>query len=357
MLSGSPAVGAATEVKTAEHAAVNRLAAPTVSREALLRYLRSLQTSSRTVVGQMTDIYIARAPMGSIRRIPEVTGGRQVACIGVTGAGQANSRIAQTAWNHIVDGALYGSKPSIVLYSFWPANPMTGSWTTTPLRPVDFRSLFTPGNRHYEAWHRYLRAVAHTLRQYRGALIFRPGLEMNGDWFWWDRQSPDDFIRWWIDLHDYLTSEGAAELLWAWTPNWGGGGRGSPIPYTRWYPGPSYVDLVGFDLYSRTNAPGTDVASDGGYAMLLSLNKPFILGETGVFYEPPGKKGPHPPPYRSGDNYDIWRNIRSASPQTVLVQFFFRQDERGSWAIADQRGARELMNDPSVVSHSELSLP
>lgn len=77
-------------------------------------------------------------------------------------------------------------------------------------------------------------------------IIFRPFHEMNGDWFWWGRASPDDYKALWRFTVEYLRDEkGLDNLLYAYAPDL----FDSRSEYLAHYPGDEYVDVLGYDDY------------------------------------------------------------------------------------------------------------
>jgi len=76
-------------------------------------------------------------------------------------------------------------------------------------------------------------------------LIIRPFHEMNGDWFWWGDKSTTEYINLYKLFVDYIRVEkGYNNILYSWSPNY---------PFSSsYYPGDSYVDIVGLDYYEPT---------------------------------------------------------------------------------------------------------
>ena len=143
----------------------------------------------------------------------------------------------------------------IVTLSWHPTNPITGqsAWGTTPgaLRQI------LPGGAEHSKFCGWLQQVAAFLNSLKSPktgkpipVIFRPWHEMNGDWFWWGAKnnSPEEFKQLYIMTHDLLTKQyGCHHLVWAYSPNAVSGD--TEERYMAYYPGDSYVDLLGIDLY------------------------------------------------------------------------------------------------------------
>ena len=81
---------------------------------------------------------------------------------------------------------------------------------------------------------------------------FRPGHEMNGNWFPWSADSSsttNDYIEMWRRIHGIFTESGldGTTMQWMWSPNADeiGGVRAE-----AYYPGDDYVDWVGLDGFN-----------------------------------------------------------------------------------------------------------
>jgi mannan endo-1,4-beta-mannosidase len=223
----------------------------------------------------------------------------------------------------------------IVEVSWWPQDPITGSWhEITPMSAANFASLTQAGSAGYVAWHKLLDGQIAQLKQIKGPVIYRPLLEMNGNWMWWDNQNPATYVLLWQQMHDYFVANGVTNVLWFYCPN---DGKGN---YLGYYAGAQYVDIVGMDVYSNTPAHDMNVGS--GYAQLTSTGKPFIIGEAGV------ENGDNSTvAVQSGDNDRYFQSVRSGTPLVVGIVFFCQH-----WAINLQQGASALMAEASVVNRS-----
>lgn len=83
------------------------------------------------------------------------------------------------------------------------------------------------------------------LKELNIPVIIRPFHEMNGSWFWWGGKNGNDYINLYRLFVDYLRDTNELDnLLFAWSPN---------IPFDiSYYPGDSYVDIIGLDIYEPT---------------------------------------------------------------------------------------------------------
>lgn len=100
-------------------------------------------------------------------------------------------------------------------------------------------------------------------------VLWRPFHEASGQWFWWGAAGADTFKALWIEMFNELNAAGLDNLIWVWTS------CGSD---EDWYPGDTYVDIVGRDLYGDG---ASSCASE--YSALTSTygNKLVTLAECG----------------------------------------------------------------------------
>jgi len=105
--------------------------------------------------------------------------------------------------------------------------------------------------------------------------------------------SPASYVRAWRHIHDIFIAAGATNVAWVWCPNASAFDDGDAMAY---YPGASYVDWVCADGYNfAPNRPGDEWESfgqifNGFSAAGTRLNKPLMVGETGVLERGAGEK-------------------------------------------------------------------
>jgi mannan endo-1,4-beta-mannosidase len=203
-------------------------------------------------------------------------------------------------------------------------------------RDVDLAQLLVPGTPTNVNWMRTLDSMAaglQTLRNVGVVVLWRPFHEMNGDWFWWNGKDSAAFVRTWRHMFDYYSKEkGLDNLLWVYSPN-----MGSKV--TTYYPGDAYVDITGLDAYTDN----VDAGSIKGYAELIRLGKPFGLTE----YGPHGASNP------PGD-FDYRRLLAGIKKDFPKTCFFMCWNAK--WSLAQNRFAREMLNDPWIVNREDLGL-
>jgi Glycosyl hydrolase family 26 len=126
----------------------------------------------------------------------------------------------------------------------------------------------------------------------QGSSIIRLGWEFNGSWFPWkaDGQA-GNFIAYWRQIVNSMRSVPGADFKFEWNPTDGDEGVGNLADY---YPGNSYVDFIGLDVYDVAwgSYPGaatefsTIEAEPYGLNWLASFaakqGKPMTLPEWGL---------------------------------------------------------------------------
>ena len=230
-----------------------------------------------------------------------------------------------------------------VLKSFWKngslitinvhfPNPSNGGPDKSP--PLsNFSDLLNNTTPTGAEWQRYLDSVAAGLEDLQNAgvtVLFRPLLEMNGNWFWWGSRDPETFKKVWISMYNYLTvTKKLNNLLWIYSP---AGPDATSGDETLYYPGAPYVDIVGIDAYN-------DIPSnEGGYAELIALNKPFAMSEIGP---------------RSFGSFDYGTWIAAIKQKFPAAIYFLAWN--GKWSPVENANASGLMNDPWVINQGGVN--
>jgi mannan endo-1,4-beta-mannosidase len=297
-------------------------AAP-VTTDALLAYLKGLPASSRHVLSGQHSSYWSGNSMDYVEAAASQTG-KTVAILGTT----------LTLSDSPEDGVRLSNQwlaaGGVVLVSLWPLDPFSRHNDND--RSIPFSDLITPGNAAHKAWFAYLDTLAAQLQQIRGPILFRPFVELNGNWFWWGGRPTAQFVTLWQQMHDYLVNtKGLSNLLWVYNVNTGSGN------YAAYYPGPAYVDIVSMDAYPPSAA---DVPM---YDALLALGKPIIYAEIG-----PNANNSAAAPF-SADNSALLALVKAQFPQVVAVVFWCQNS-----GIPKQKGAAALLSDPAIINRSEL---
>jgi mannan endo-1,4-beta-mannosidase len=313
----------------------------------LLAYLRDLDRGDgrRVLSGQHADIWNAdpwstAQPMLVVDPLAPETGNNP-SILGLVLNYATNSGAYEVSVSEALAN-LWWSKGGLVMLSLYDNDPThsynsTGAPIGRPIPAAAFHSLTDEYSAAYRQWHSQLdtyAAALHALTDSGRVALFRPFIEINGNWNWYGAEDPADFIAIWRDMHDYLTlTKGVRNLLWLYDVNQDVG------RYLDYYPGASYVDLVGMDIYNPQ--PTSDPANATMYAGLRGTGKPLIIPEIGLGYAGP--------PDHTRDDRVIIDSIKGAYPDVVGFVVF-----NGSFAICNQNDAAALMNDPWVIDLAEL---
>lgn len=139
-------------------------------------------------------------------------------------------------------------------FSWHPYAPVTheSAWN----KEVVVVKHILPGGDRHEAFKQQLDKVATFFKGLQDdngeaiPFIFRPWHEMDGSWFWWGAGhcTAEEFQQLFAFTVRYLREEkGLSQMLIAYSPDCN---FQSEETYLQWYPGDSYVDIMGVDNYS-----------------------------------------------------------------------------------------------------------
>lgn len=169
----------------------------------------------------------------------------------------------------------------------------------------------------------YIRDFAGAVRDYNRPLALSFGHEMNGGWYPWGstKTGAADFARAWRHIHDLFTDEGAANVIWVWSPN-----VINPVPTVRlrpYYPGDAYVDWIGVVGYYAHTGPTTfDTVFGPTLAQIRRFSrKPFLVAETAV------QAGTRKP----AETADLFRGVAARDDMLGLVWFNIKKE--ADWRI------------------------
>lgn len=179
------------------------------------------------------------------------------------------------------------SKGGIITVSWHADNPKTNgdSWDRTPA----VQEIIGDGKlvEKYESW---LSKVAVFLKsiKYKGKaipIIFRPHHEMNGDWFWWGNPNCNslEYMQLWRNtIYSLRDKYHVHNLIYVYAPN-----KLNPNDnYMDYYPGDTFVDILGIDIYDFQNSVefSNAIANDLKIVKNIATEKSklYALTETGV---------------------------------------------------------------------------
>ena len=136
----------------------------------------------------------------------------------------------------------------------------------------------------------YLSAQGKALAAVGAPVAVRFGHEMNGSWYHWGQgvngNTAADYVAAYRHVHDVVTSAGANNVVWVWSPitvisrpN---------VPLAPLYPGDGYVDWLGLSVYF--SSPGATFAADIPSTLRefdrIAPTKPLYVTETSVLPGP-----------------------------------------------------------------------
>lgn len=321
---------------------------------AVLEYFYSLpnRADKRIVSGQFLD-HGTHANLDEVTQVYHKTG-HWVGMIGGDYYGKGVGHSAKTffndpEWKWDADWKVtnpifidYWKKGGLVTLCLHAKNPQTGnsSWMRKHGDSINLKDIITPGRPGYDVWMQQLELIARGLQELEDegvVVLFRPFHEMNGKWFWWGSTNPsEDFVALWRHMFDFMThKKGLDNLLWVYSPG-ASSGR-----YLDFYPGDSYVDIVGVDSYSRT----LPEIRDRGYKALIALGKPFGLTEFG-----PDKLSNWDVNPRKDYDYEAF--IKNVVEYLPLCTFFNVWHQY--YGLHFQKNAKQCLDHPWVVNRKDL---
>lgn len=131
----------------------------------------------------------------------------------------------------------------------------------------------------------YIRASAAAAAAYGKPFQLRFAPEMNGSWAPWEGtingNTPAQYVAAWQHVVSIFRAAGAMNVTWVWAPNHGPTGT-----IASYYPGDSWVDVLGIDGYNWGSADVWQTFTQvfgAAYDIVASLNatKPVMITETG----------------------------------------------------------------------------
>lgn len=170
-------------------------------------------------------------------------------------------------------------------------NPLTGGNTWDVSSKEVVKSVLPGGKKHalFLTWLDRVAQFLNSLETEQGVkipILFRPYHEHTGSWFWWGKNlcSTEEYKALFRFTVEYLRKNGIHHLLYTYSPD----NIGSEQEYFERYPGDSYIDILGIDMYHHggkaqaqhyVNSIHTvfDILTPIG----KRLQKPVVFSETG----------------------------------------------------------------------------
>lgn len=258
----------------------------------LLRNLRSIADGGHTLFGhQSSSLYgigwsgdADRSDVKSIAGDYPAVMGWDLAQIELGGDANIDGDRFADIRSRILESYARGGVTTIGWHT---TNPVTGgtAWDATPaVREI------VPGGALHDLYRGWLDKVADFMLSLRTSdgeyvpVLFRPFHEHTGNGFWWGKGNctADEYVALWRFTLEYLRDvRSVHNLLYVYSPDI----VNSQDNYLEFWPGDSYVDILGLDAYDRSSWP---IESNGLRLMRLLKhisylkNKPFAFTETGL---------------------------------------------------------------------------
>lgn len=126
------------------------------------------------------------------------------------------------------------------------------AWKSKRTKQVDISKVLTVGSEEHNIAMRELKLAADKLEilaNHNIPVLWRPFHEIDGGWFWWnDPIKPENSANLWKMMYEYFVNvRQLNNLIWVYSASI------ADIPLLQrklYYPGESYVDISGIDIYS-----------------------------------------------------------------------------------------------------------
>lgn len=130
------------------------------------------------------------------------------------------------------------------VYSFF-ANPSGGRWNESVQIDAIFAADDNPVKANFYAQMDRMAANLQWLREKGVVVVYTPFVELDDRYKWHAKDGPQNGIRLFHLVHDHFTAKGLDNILWAYHTTQNAGAL------QKYYPGDSYVDIIGKSAYGR----------------------------------------------------------------------------------------------------------
>jgi mannan endo-1,4-beta-mannosidase len=225
----------------------------------------------------------------------------------------------------------YAKTGSLITIGYHANNPWTGGAWNDARCPGSFTDLVDPTKPVSAVWRAQVSKIADQLQILQAAgvtVMWRPFLEMNGNFMWWGACNPTQaqFRTVWKDMFNFFTTtRGLHNILWVYAQN---GGTDTPV----FYPGSDLFDVMGFDDYH-------DPITFPGIGNWMKYGKPLAYTE----------RGPHETDGTSQVFTNILPTIAANEWHISFVQVW-----AGAYGIAYNPGGSAFMNDPTAANQQDV---
>ncbi|WP_240414300.1 glycosyl hydrolase [Paenibacillus periandrae] len=253
----------------------------------VLNYFDTVHANNQIISGQ----YVRGQNYGYMEtdHIYNLTSGKYPAMIGFDFYYNVTNASDLSNWrSFIVDHATdYWKKGGLVTISWHQTNPLdatadSGGWNSviSSMSQTDFNSLTTPGTPLYNKWLAHIDTMAGYLKSLRDqgvVVLWRPYHEMNIG-FWWGGKTGASYKKLWENMYDrYTNYHGLNNLIWVWAP----ARDDNNAINSNYYPGSSYVDLGGADVYVQNRSDGKFGYANSELTSVMG-SKRYGLSEVGL---------------------------------------------------------------------------
>lgn len=157
-----------------------------------------------------------------------------------------------------------------LLIAWEPWNPDEGMNQST-----DYLKSITEGKQDG-----YIHSFAASIKSFGNPVELRFGHEMNGNWYPWGNRA-DDYIKAYQHIVDVFRKDNVQNVKWMWSIN------AENVPFSnitsarKFYPGDSYVDLIGIDGFNF-GKPWRSFSQlvTPSYNFAATFKKPISISET-----------------------------------------------------------------------------
>ena len=148
------------------------------------------------------------------------------------------------------------------------------TWYGPGKDPGDHRTLAQINGGRDDAW---IMRQAEAIKQFRKPIFLRLMIEMNGNWYRGYSGDPSAYTAAWRRIHRLFAQAGTSNVIWVWCPN------NQPANWDQYYPGDSYVDVIGVDGYNWPSNPWQSFEQlFGPFLQHYAGRKPLMIGEAGT---------------------------------------------------------------------------
>jgi len=155
---------------------------------------------------------------------------------------------------------------------------------------ADVQAILTEGTDQHEWMLEMLDWMADELERLAAEdvpVLWRPLHEMDGGWFWWSNAGPEGLRNLWELTYDHFVETRELDnLIWVWSGSHG-------LPDEEWYPGDTYVDVVGVDTY-RDSIPDLDWGEQYRNVRSITEEKPVAQAECDEMVDPDAARDEYP---------------------------------------------------------------